>query len=157
MSLTSHRLITVNKVTESRINEVDFNNLVFGEEFSDYMFECDFKDGSWHNPTIKPFGPLTISPAAKVFHYGQAVFEGMKAYKDNLGKIWMFRPEDNFERINKSSKRLAIPEFPRDLFFEGLEIMLNLDSNWIKTWSWKFNLYSTFCNCYSIWRLCISF
>ncbi len=132
MDHTSQQIIPVEKIESSRINDVDFNNLIFGKEFTDYMFECDFKDGSWHNPIIKPFGPLTISPAAKVFHYGQAVFEGMKAYKDNNGKIWLFRPEDNFHRINKSSKRLAIPAFPKEIFFEGLETMLNLDSEWIK-------------------------
>ena len=88
---------------------------------------------SWVNPTIKPFGNLSISPASKVFHYGQAVFEGMKAYKDDQGKIWLFRPEENFKRINKSSKRLAIPEFPKDLFFEALEKMLLLDKEWIKS------------------------
>ena len=68
--------INIQKVASSRINEVDFNNLTFGSTFSDHMFECDYKDGEWKNPTIKPYGPLTISPAAKVFHYGQAVFEG---------------------------------------------------------------------------------
>ncbi len=132
MDLASHQTISVEKIKSSRIKEVDFNNLEFGNEFTDYMFECDYIDGSWKNPSVKPFGPLTISPAAKVFHYGQAVFEGMKAYKDDLGKIWMFRPEDNFIRINKSAKRLAIPAFPRELFFEGLETMLLLDKDWIK-------------------------
>ena len=132
MNLTSHQSISIEKINSSRINEVDFNNLEFGKEFTDYMFECDYKDGSWENPTLKPFGPISISPAAKVFHYGQAVFEGMKAYKDDQGKIWMFRPEDNFNRINKSAKRLAIPEFPRELFYEGLETMLLLDKEWIK-------------------------
>ena len=132
MNLKTSQKISVEKIESSRINQVDFNNLAFGHEFTDYMFECDYKDGKWSNPTIKPFGPLSISPAAKVFHYGQAVFEGMKAYKDDQGKIWLFRPEDNFNRINHSSKRLAIPEFPKDFFFEGLETMLKLDRDWIK-------------------------
>ncbi len=132
MGLTSQQTISVEKIGSSRINEVDFNNLSFGHVFTDYMFECDYKDGKWSNPTVKPFGPLLMSPGAKVFHYGQAVFEGMKAYKDDQGKIWLFRPEDNFNRINKSSKRLAIPEFPKNFFFEGLETMLNLDREWIK-------------------------
>jgi len=133
MNLNTQASVTVNKIETSRINEVDFNNLSFGHEFTDYMFECDYKDGTWSNPTIKPFGPLSISPAAKVFHYGQAVFEGMKAYKDEDGKTWLFRPEDNFNRINSSSKRLAIPAFPKNFFFEGLETMLKLDSDWIKS------------------------
>ncbi len=132
MENTSQQIISVKKIDSTRINEVDFKNLPFGHVFTDYMFECDYKDGKWHNPTIKAFGPLLMSPGSKVFHYGQAVFEGMKAYKDDQGKIWLFRPEDNFNRINKSSKRLAIPEFPKDIFFEALETMLNLDSDWIK-------------------------
>ena len=132
MSIIKNHSISVKHIEKSRIDEVDFNHLIFGEDFTDYMFECDFKNGSWNNPTIRPFGNLSISPAAKVFHYGQAVFEGMKAYKDDQGKIWLFRPEDNFNRINKSSKRLAIPEFPKELFFEALESMLQLDKDWIK-------------------------
>lgn len=133
MDLITHQNISVHKIINSKINEVDFNNLAFGNVFSDYMFECNFKEGTWQDAIIKPFGPLTISPAAKVFHYGQAVFEGMKAYKDENGTIWLFRPEENFIRINKSSKRLAIPEFPRELFFEALQTLLNLDKEWIKT------------------------
>jgi branched-chain amino acid aminotransferase len=132
MNTKASHTISVKHIEKSRINEVDFNNLVFGDDFTDYMFECDFKNGSWNNPTIRAFGNLSISPAAKVFHYGQAVFEGMKAYKDDQGKIWLFRPEDNFNRINKSSKRLAIPEFPKEIFFEALESMLLLDKDWIK-------------------------
>ena len=124
--------LTIENIVNSKINNVDFKNLKFGHVFTDYMFECDYTEGSWVNPTIKPFGNLSISPASKVFHYGQAVFEGMKAYKDDFGKIWLFRPEENFKRINKSSKRLAIPEFPKELFFEALEKMLVLDKDWIK-------------------------
>jgi len=124
--------VIVQKREISRINQVDFDNLVFGHEFSDHMFECDYIDGSWQNPTIKPFGDLLISPAAKVFHYGQAVFEGMKAYKDDKGKVFLFRPEENHTRINKSSKRMAIPEFPKDIFFEALHKLLELDYNWVK-------------------------
>ena len=124
--------LTIENIVNSKINHVDFKNLKFGHVFTDYMFECDYTEGSWVNPTIKPFGNLSISPASKVFHYGQAVFEGMKAYKDDFGKIWLFRPEENFKRINKSSKRLAIPEFPKELFFEALEKMLVLDKDWIK-------------------------
>tara|TARA_R110002110_G_scaffold92801_3_gene242108 strand:+ start:1582 stop:2643 length:1062 start_codon:yes stop_codon:yes gene_type:complete len=124
--------ISIQEITKTRINEMDFENLVFGKDFSDHMFECDFKNGSWQNPVIRPYGDLTISPSAKVFHYGQAVFEGMKAYKDNNGKVFLFRPDENQERINKSSKRMAIPEFPKDLFFEALNKLLTLDKDWVK-------------------------
>lgn len=132
MNSSTTSKLNIQKVESSRVKEVDFNNLVFGTTFSDHMFECDYKDGEWGKPTIKPYGNLSISPGAKVFHYGQAVFEGMKAYKDDQGKVWLFRPEQNFERINKSSKRLAIPEFPRDFFFEGLTTLVGMDKEWIQ-------------------------
>jgi len=132
MNITTDDKITVQKIATSRINQVDFENLVFGKDFSDHMFECDYKDGAWQNPTIRPYGPLTISPAAKVFHYGQAVFEGMKAYKDDNGRVFLFRPDENQVRINESSKRMAIPEFPKDIFFEALHKLLKLDREWIK-------------------------
>ncbi|PQB03827.1 branched-chain amino acid aminotransferase [Aureitalea marina] len=124
--------IIVKKAAESRIDQVDFDKLVFGTVFTDHMFECDYINGHWQQPTIRPYGPLTISPAAKVFHYGQAVFEGMKAYKDDQGKVFLFRPDENFNRINKSSERLAIPEFPREYFFGALEELLRMDNDWIK-------------------------
>jgi len=132
MNSSTTQKIDIQKVATSRIGEVDFNKLTFGSTFSDHMFECDYKDGEWQNPIIKPYGTLTISPAAKVFHYGQAVFEGMKAYKDDDGKIWLFRPEENFNRINKSAQRMAIPAFPKDIFFEALTTMVSMDKDWIK-------------------------
>lgn len=122
----------IQRSTQSRIDTVDFENLVFGKVYTDHMFECDYVDGAWQNAMIKPYGPLTIDPSAKVFHYGQAVFEGMKAYKDENGQIFLFRPEENWARINKSSMRLAMPEFPKELFFEALENLLNMDAAWIK-------------------------
>ena len=132
MRTKKNHSIPIRLIEKSRINEVDFSHLIFGNDFTDYMFECDFKSGSWSNPTIRPFGNLSISPAAKVFHYGQAVFEGMKAYKDDADGVWLFRPEENFARINKSSERLSIPEFPEEFFFEGLEKLLDMDKEWIK-------------------------
>ena len=132
MNITSPDTISVTKVAQSRIADVDFNNLTFGNVFTDHMFECDFVDGTWKQPEIKPYGPLTISPAAKVFHYGQAVFEGMKAYKDENNEVWLFRPDQNFERINKSAVRMAIPEFPKELFFEALTKLVDIDRDWVK-------------------------
>lgn len=132
MSIQISSIVKIKKSPVSKIGQVDFNNLQFGRTFTDHMFICDYKDGKWQEPTIKPYGPLSIEPAARVFHYGQAVFEGMKAYKDDNNEIWLFRPEDNFNRINKSAKRMAIPEFPRDYFFEGLTNLLKLDNDWIK-------------------------
>ena len=122
----------IEKIKESRINTVDFKNLDFGGVFTDHMYSCDFIDGEWINSEITPYKPITVSPASRVFHYGQACFEGMKAFKDNNDKTWLFRPIDNYERIIKSSKRLAMPEFPKDLFFNALHNLLKIDADWIK-------------------------
>lgn len=122
----------IEQISKSRIHEVDFNNLNFGEQFTDHMMMCHYREGVWENPKVIPYGPLSISPSMSVLHYGQAVFEGMKAFKDDQGNVWLFRPEENFKRINKSSKRLCIPEFPENYFFEGLEHLLKLDQEWIK-------------------------
>ncbi|MFO8146197.1 MAG: branched-chain amino acid aminotransferase [Gillisia sp.] len=124
--------IDIVKAPSSKIKSVDFENLVFGNTFTDHMMVCDYENGEWQQPKIRPYGPIELEPSAKVFHYGQAVFEGMKAFRDDNDKIWMFRPEENFNRINKSSKRLAIPEFPKEYFFKGLEALLNIDKDWIK-------------------------
>ncbi len=124
--------IDIEIAEKSKIDQVDFNQIDFGKKFTDHLFECDYKNGTWQTPKIRPYGPISLDPGARVFHYGQAVFEGMKAYKDHDGQIWLFRPEENFHRINKSAKRLAMPEFPEDYFFEGLKTMLQLDSDWIK-------------------------
>jgi branched-chain amino acid aminotransferase len=131
MNTTVNQLI-VEKVKTSKIAQVDFNNLPFGEIFTDHMFICDYKNGAWETPKIIPYQPLVMAPSARVFHYGQAVFEGMKAYKDDEGGVWLFRPEENAKRINISSKRLAMPEFPEEYFFEGLKTLLQLDKDWIK-------------------------
>ena len=96
------------------------------------MFVCDFKDGKWQTPEIKPYQPLVLDPSARVFHYGQAVFEGMKAYRDEQDQVWLFRPEENFLRINKSCERMAMPAFPEDYFFDGLRTLLKLDEQWIR-------------------------
>jgi branched-chain amino acid aminotransferase len=122
----------IKEIETSRINEVDFANLEFGAVFTDHMFSCDYINGEWVNPEIIPYQPISVSPASRVFHYGQACFEGMKAYKDINNKIWLFRPDENYKRIIKSSLRLAMPEFPKNLFFEGLNNLLKLDSDWIK-------------------------
>ena len=122
----------IERTSHSKIHDIDFDNLSFGEIFTDHMFVCDFIDGQWVDPRVVPYQALQMHPSAGVLHYGQAVFEGMKAYKDDDGKVWLFRPEDNHARINKSASRLAIPEFPKELFMNGLSELLNLDSDWIK-------------------------
>ncbi|MFK8294718.1 branched-chain amino acid aminotransferase [Capnocytophaga canimorsus] len=124
--------LEIERVKQSRIGQVDFSNLAFGKIFSDHMFFCHYKNGQWQQPQIKPYAPITLEPSASVFHYGQAVFEGMKAYKDDAGDIFLFRPFENYRRLNKSSKRLAIPEFPEEWFDQGLRQLLKIDSDWIQ-------------------------
>ncbi|AJR04650.1 branched-chain amino acid aminotransferase [Siansivirga zeaxanthinifaciens CC-SAMT-1] len=123
--------IEIIKTEATKINEVDFDNLAFGSVFSDHMLECDFKDGKWHAPKVVPYHPITLDPSAKIFHYGQSVFEGMKAYKDAKGDVYLFRPLENFKRLNISSKRLAIPELPESYFMDGLKALLEVDKAWI--------------------------
>ncbi len=125
--------INVELIKESKISTVDFNNLPFGSIFSDHMFECDFVDGKWQTPTIKAYSPIQLDPSSKIFHYGQSIFEGMKAYKDADGKTMLFRPLDNWKRLNKSAERLVIPPFPEELFMNGLKKLLEIDNDWIPT------------------------
>lgn len=116
----------------SKINEVDFENISFGNVFTDHMLVCDFKDGAWEKPSIKPYAPFMIDPSAKVFHYGQAIFEGMKAYRDANDEVWLFRPDQNLERFNKSAVRMAMPEISEDIFIDGLKALVELDKDWVK-------------------------
>ena len=120
-------------IKNSKIASVDFNNLPFGSVYSDHMFECDFKDGAWQNPTIKPYAPIVLDPSAKIFHYGQSIFEGMKAYKDANENVFLFRPLDNCKRLNKSAERMVIPQIPEDIFMDGLKKLLEIDNSWIPT------------------------
>ena len=132
MSEINPNEIVIVKSETTKINTVDFSNLTFGRVFTDHMFVCDFEDGKWQTPQIIPYQAMSIEPSARVFHYGQAVFEGMKAYKDDNDKVFLFRPDENYRRINKSSARMAIPEFPESYFFNGMETLLKLDRDWIK-------------------------
>lgn len=122
----------IEKTSASNLANVDFENLTFGSVFTDHMFVCRYKNNEWQIPEIIPYQPLSFEPSISVLHYGQAVFEGMKAYKDDQGKVWLFRPDQNFKRINRSSKRLQIPVFPKEYFFTGLNNLIKLDKDWIK-------------------------
>ena len=132
MSTTQTNKIETIKVATSKIQEVDFENLSFGSVFTDHLFECDYINGEWKKPIIKPYAPFLLDPSAKVFHYGQAIFEGMKAYKDDNDAIWLFRPDENYKRFNTSAVRMAMPEVPEEIFMEGLNQLLELDADWIK-------------------------
>lgn len=132
MSTTQTNKIETIKASTSKINEVDFDNLSFGTVFTDHLLECDYSNGQWQQPVIKPYAPLALDPSAKVFHYGQAIFEGMKAYRDDNDAIWLFRPDENYKRFNSSAVRMAMPEVPEFVFMEGLKQLLKLDQAWVK-------------------------
>ena len=124
--------IDIVRTNSSKINDVDFENLAFGNVFTDHMLVCDFKDGTWQKPIIKAYEPFLIDPSAKVFHYGQAIFEGMKAYKDENEDVWLFRPDQNLDRFNKSAVRMAMPEIPEEIFIGGLKTIVDMERNWVK-------------------------
>ena len=132
MSLKNALEIDIVKAQSSKIDTVDFENLSFGNVFTDHMLVCDFKEGEWQKPLIKPYEPFLIDPSAKVFHYGQAIFEGMKAYKDDNETVWLFRPDENYKRFNKSATRMAMPEVPENVFIDGLKTILEIEKDWVK-------------------------
>jgi len=108
------------------------NTLGFGQIFTDHMFVLDYTDGvGWHDPRIIPYQPITLDPSAMVFHYGQTVFEGMKAYRSPEGKVQLFRPTKNFERLNRSSARLSIPAIDEKLALQGLLELVDIDRDWV--------------------------
>ena len=123
--------IQVTKTAKSKINEIDFNNLPFGKYFTDHMLEVDYVDGEWKKPVIKPFQPLLLSPALSAIHYGQSIFEGIKAYKDRDGHPFIFRPHDNYRRFNLSAERMMMATVPEELFIEGMRRLVDLDRDWI--------------------------
>ena len=125
--------IEIKHIEKSKIATVDFNNLPFGSVFSDHMLTCTFKEGKWQDPIIEPYAPISLDPSAKIFHYGQSIFEGMKAYKDMEGNTLLFRPLENCKRLNKSAERLVIPQIPEETFMRGLKALLKLDEAWIPT------------------------
>lgn len=126
-------ILKIERRKDSKLAETDFSNLVFGRVFSDHMFLADYENGNWLAPKIIPYQALPYEPSCKVFHYGQAVFEGMKAYKDKNGKVFLFRPEENWKRINNSAKRLGMPEIPKEYFMDGIKTLVDLDKEWIPT------------------------
>ena len=123
--------IQVTKTAKSKIGELDFNNLPFGKYFTDHMLEVDYANGEWGKVSIRPYGNLSLSPALAALHYGQSIFEGIKAYKDREGNPFIFRPYDNFTRFNVSAERMCMPKVPEDIFIEGMRQLVALDKDWI--------------------------
>ena len=129
--LEATKLISIEPTKHSRIAELDAKTLVFGKHFSDHMFLTEYEDGKWHNPRIVPFGNLSMSPSISALHYGQAIFEGMKAHKNDQGEVMIFRPLENHRRLNASAQRMCMPSIPEDIFMEGLTQLLRMDSAWV--------------------------
>lgn len=129
MELTAD--IRIHKTRHSRIDEVDFDNLEFGKYVSDHMMVCDYADGTWQDPQILPYTNLSLSPSTLALHYGQTVFEGMKAFRMADGRINIFRIERHYERFVKSLDRLCMAVIPKEIFTEGLARLIELDKNWV--------------------------
>ncbi len=121
----------VTKVSESKLKTTSFEKLVFGKDFTDYMLEADYNNGEWTDVEIKPFGPISFLPTMAAIHYGQAIFEGAKAYKHADGSAYIFRPYENLKRFNISAKRMQMPEVPEEIFVEGMRQLIELERDWI--------------------------
>lgn len=123
--------IEINKTPQSRLAELNFNELIFGRTFSDHMFMMDYRDGKWEQPKILPYQNISMAPSASVIHYGQSVFEGLKAFKNEDERYGMFRPQMNIDRMNKSAERMCMPTIPEDVFMDALTTLVKMDSGWI--------------------------
>jgi len=129
--MTTTETIAAQRVKQSRLAETDFNNLEFGKYISDHMLVVDYKDGKWGEPSIMPFGDMLLSPAMLSLHYGQSVFEGMKAFKNKDGNICIYRPDKHAKRLNKSLSRMCMPEIDNEFFIQCLHAIVELDQAWI--------------------------
>lgn len=129
--MTAAPEINITKVETSKLNSMSLENIPFGRYFSDHMLEADYENGEWKNVEIKPYQPLLFEPSLATFHYGQAIFEGIKAYRNEEGDAFIFRPYDNFKRFNKSAERMCMPAVPEDIFIEGMRQLIALDKSWI--------------------------
>lgn len=123
--------IPVTRVKRSRLAEIDFNDLPFGKYFSDHMLEADYIDGEWKKVCIRPYQPISVEPSLMALHYGQAIFEGIKAYRNPNGDAVIYRPYDNLKRFNISADRMEMPAVPEEIFIEGMRQLIALDREWI--------------------------
>ncbi len=123
--------INITKIERSKLHDLNQENIPFGKYFTDHMLEADYENAEWKNIEIKPYQPLVLDPSTSALHYGQAIFEGIKAFKNQDGDAFIFRPYDNLERFNLSAQRMNMPEVPEELFIEGMRQLIKLDKNWI--------------------------
>ncbi|THU37153.1 branched-chain amino acid aminotransferase [Niastella caeni] len=129
MELTDE--IKVQRTTKSKLPEVDFNKLGFGNYVSDHMLICNYAKGQWEAPRIIPFGEITVSPTTLAFHYGQSVFEGLKAFRLEDGRINLFRVQKHYERMLRSLDRMCMPGIPEEIFVDGLRRLIEVDKDWL--------------------------
>jgi branched-chain amino acid aminotransferase len=123
--------IKIHKTGKSRITDIDFNDLPFGKVFADHMFIADYQNGEWKNLRVMPYGHLSVSPATPAIHYGQSIFEGLKAYPGRGGDVLIFRPLSNLRRMNLSAERMCMPVLPKEIFMDGIMSLIELDREWI--------------------------
>lgn len=123
--------IDVQRVTHSRLTETNFDHLPFGKIYTDHMLMADYQEGQWGNFRIVPFGKIQVSPATPAIHYGQSIFEGLKAHRGPSGEALVFRPQDNLKRMNISAQRLCMPGLPEEMFMESLAELISVDRAWI--------------------------
>ncbi len=123
--------INISKTKASRINQFDQNDIAFGTVFTDHMLIADCINGEWQTPEILPYGEISYNPALASLHYGQSIFEGMKAFKNEDNEVLMFRPLENFKRFNISAERMCMAQVPEEIFIGGLEELLKIDSEWV--------------------------
>ena len=123
--------IKITKAQHSKLKDINLENIAFGKYFTDHMLEADYEDGEWKNVEIKPYQPLMLEPSISALHYGQAIFEGIKAYNHPNGNAYIFRPQDNFNRFNISAERMQMPKITEDIFMEGMRQLVSIDKSWI--------------------------
>ena len=123
--------ISLQKTKRSRLPETDFDHLPFGNVYTDHMFMADFSDGQWRNLRIIPYGKIDVSPATPAIHYGQSIFEGLKAYNGPSEEALIFRPADHLKRMNRSGERMCMPAIPEELFMDSLQELIAVDRAWI--------------------------
>jgi branched-chain amino acid aminotransferase len=123
--------INITKAERSKLKDINLEDIPFGKYFTDHMLEVDYEDGEWKNAEIKPYQPLLLDPSLAAIHYGQSIFEGIKAYKNEAGEAFIFRPLDNYKRFNISAERMQMPQVPEAIFMEGMRMLVELDKNWI--------------------------
>lgn len=129
--MTTTADFSIQRTTKSRLAEVDFNHLEFGKIVADHMLVADYRNGSWQNAEIVPFGNITFAPTMQALHYGQSVFEGMKAFRMVDGNISIFRIDKHYNRFQKSLERMAMVEVPYEIFAEGMKALIQLDAAWV--------------------------